>query len=173
LDKWAKLHWRKNFVNFAVRVLNGLIPEMKPSYPQTEIIEQVFKGLDKAYHTEVLAGRFDDISFQTIANLKDRNFQRLLQLSQKLLIYFSEDDRYYRQWLGLAMLLVRRELDIWLETLSREEFEALVFAQWQFDMRGAVTEEYFNAHKEDFLNIVLANFLMNLIKKDLTEVKKS
>jgi hypothetical protein len=166
LDKWGKLHWRKNFLNFAVRILNSLMPELKPSYPQTEIIEKVFKQMNNVYETEVIAGRFDDVPFQTVVNLKDRNFQRLLQLSRKLLIYFSEDDRYYKQWLGLAMLLVRQEVSKFIQTLSFEEFQVLVFIQWQLDMRGAVSEEYFNAHKEDFLNMVLANFLMNLVKTE-------
>ncbi|MGA3192473.1 MAG: hypothetical protein ABSD73_08180 [Candidatus Bathyarchaeia archaeon] len=166
MDKWAKLHWRKNFVNFAVGILNRLMPELKPSYPQTEIIEHVFQQMNNVYETEVIAGRFDDVPFQTIADLKDRNFQRLLQLSRKLLVYFSEDDRYYRQWLGLAMLLVRKEVSKFLETLSLEEFLALVFAQWHFDLRGAIPEEHFSAHKEDFLNMVLANFLMNLVKPE-------
>jgi hypothetical protein len=149
------------------------MPEMKPTYPQTVIVQKVFDQLDEAYETEVRAGRFDDMPYQTLDGLKDRNFQRLLQLSRKLLVYFSEDDRYYRQWLGLAMLLVRKELGHRLETLSFEECRWLVFSQWHFDLRGAVSEEYFNAHREDFLNMVLANFLMNLIKKDLTEVKKA
>lgn len=142
------------------------MPKLKPSYPQTQMIEHVFQELNNAYETEVLAGRFDDVPYQTLVNLRDRNFQRLLQLSQKLLVYFSEDDRYYRQWLGLAMLLVRKEVSAFFEALSFEEFQALVFIQWQFDIRGAVPEEYFNAHKEDFLNIVLANFLMNLVKTE-------
>jgi len=149
-----------------VRVLNGIIPEVKPTYPQTQMIEHVFQKLNNAYEAEVHAGRFDDVPWQKISALKDRNFQRLLQLSQKLLVYFSEDDRYYRQWLGAAMLLVRKKLNIWLETLSFEEFQALVWDQWQFDTRGAVPREYFDAHKEDFLNMVLANFLMNLIKPE-------
>ncbi|MGB8780549.1 MAG: hypothetical protein WCD81_07870 [Candidatus Bathyarchaeia archaeon] len=163
MDKWKKLHWRKNFLNFAVRVLNRLIPEIASTYPQTEMLDSVFCQLTSAYETEVSAGRFDDIAYQTLAGLKDRNFQRLLQLSRKLLIYFSEEDRYYRQWLGATMLLVKKEVDFWLKNLRFEEFQELVWDQWQFDMKGAVPEEYFNAHKEDFLNIVLANFLMNLV----------
>jgi hypothetical protein len=166
LDKWGKLHWRKNFVNFAVSVLNRLMPELKPTYPQTLIVQKVFDQLDKAYETEVIAGRFDDVPYQTLDSLKDRNFQRILQLSRKLLIYFSEDDRYYRQWLGFAMLLVRKELSTWLEFLDLQAFEQLVLDQWQFDVRGAVSEEYFDAHKEDFLNMVLANFLMNLVNSE-------
>lgn len=134
------------------------------------MIDHVFQKLNNAYETEVRAGRFDDVPYQTLNALKDRNFQRLLQLSRKLLVYFSEDDRYYRQWLGLAMLLVVDEVRRARDSLSLEGFERLVWEQWQFDMKGAVPEEYFNAHKEDFLNMVLANFLMNLVKTR-TEVK--
>jgi hypothetical protein len=139
------------------------MPDLKPTHPQTLIIQKVFAKLNRAYKKEVHAGRFDDVPYQTLTNLKDRNFQRLLELSRKLLVYFSEDDRYYRQWLGLAVLLVREEVETQLKTLSFDDFQTLVRKQWQFDMRGAVPLEYFNAHKEDFQNMVLANFLMNLV----------
>lgn len=163
MDKWIKLDLRKKAINRAVRVLNKLIPEVKATYPQTRMIEHVFTKLNRAYRTEAYAGRFDDIPYQTLPNLKDRNFQKLLQLSRKLLVYLSEDDRYYRQWLGLAMLLINDEVKTELEKLSFEDCLTLIKTQWDFDLQGAVPKEYFDAHKEDFLNIVLANFLMNLV----------
>ena len=163
MDKWAKLHWRKRILNLAVRILNKLIPEREAFCPQTQMVSHLFDRLNRAYKQEVAAGRFDDVPWQTLGSLKDRHFQRLLQLSEKLLIYFGEEDRYYRQWLGFAMLIVQDEVKAELRGLSLEVFENLVLSQWQFDMSGAVPMEYFNAHKEDFLNMVLANFLMNLV----------
>lgn len=163
MDKWIKLHLRKKAVNLAVFVLNRLMPEARATYPQTRMVQHVFTKLNRAYRTEAYAGRFDDIPYQTLASLKDRNFQRLLQLAQKLLVYFGEDDRYYRMWLGFAMLLVKGEVNAELEKLSFEDCLTLTKTQWDFDLQGAVPKEYFDAHKEDFLNIVLANFLMNLV----------
>jgi hypothetical protein len=99
-----KMHLTKKFVNLAVLILNRLVPVAKPTYPQTRMIGKVFMRLNKAYRTEVYAGRFDDVPYQTLNGLRDSNFQRLLGLSQKLLVYLGENDRYYRQWLDLAML---------------------------------------------------------------------
>lgn len=151
VDKWIKLHMRKKAINFVVRVLNRLMPDVKATYPQTEMVERVFAKLNKVYGTEVRCGLFDD-----------ENFQRLLKLSEKLLVYFGEDDRYYRQWLGFTMLLVSDEVLSELSKLTFEDFITLTELQWEMNMSGAVPPEYFDAHKRDFLNIVLANYLTNL-----------
>jgi hypothetical protein len=163
MDRWLKLHLTKRFVNLAVRLLNKIIPAVEPTYPQTKILDNVFRKLFKAYKTEVYAGRFDDVPYQSMLKLRDRNFQRLLQLSQKLLVYMSETDRYYRQWLGLAMLLTQAEVEQQLQNLSFPDFLALAESQWDMSFKGAVPHEHFEAHKKEFQYIVLANFLMNLV----------
>jgi hypothetical protein len=85
------------------------------------------------------------------------------RLAEKLLVYLGEDDRYYRQWLGLAFLLMHGEVEKTLEGLSFEDFLTLTKQQWLLDYHGAVSPEYFNSHKIDFLNIVLTDFLLNLV----------
>lgn len=163
MDKLLKLHLRKKAVNLAVRVLSRLMPEVKATYPQTRMVEHVFSKLNRAFKIEAYAGRFDDVPYQTLSGLKDRNFQRLLQLAEKLLVYFGEEDRYYRAWLGLFMLRVGDEVKAELESLSFEDFLVHTLAQWELDLRGAVPKEYFDSHKEEFQNVVLASFLMNLV----------
>jgi len=163
MDRWLKLHLTKRFVNLAVRLLNTLIPAAEPTYPQTKIVDNVFRKLFKAYKTEVYAGRFDDVPYQSMLKLHDRNFQRFLELSEKLLVYMSETDRYYRQWLGLAMLLTQAEVEKQLQNLSFPDFLALAESQWDMSFKGAVPREHFEAHKKEFQYIVLANFLMNLV----------
>jgi hypothetical protein len=162
MNKELKLCLTKKFVNFAVRILDKLIPKAEATHPQTQMIEHMFKKLSRAYRTEVYAGRFDGVPCQTLNNLKDRNFQRFLNLSENLLVYLGENDRYYRQWLGYALLLAEDEVKAELERLSMEDFLRLTKAQWEFDMRGAFPKEYFMIHKQEFLNILLANFLTNL-----------
>jgi hypothetical protein len=163
MDRELKLHLTKKLVNFIVRVLDRLTPSVKAYYPQTRMVEGVFAKLYKAYSTEVYAGRFDSVAYQTLKGLKDKNFLRFLRLTEKLLVYLGEEDRYYRQWLGLAFVLVNDEVKKTLSSLSFEDFLSLTKQQWLLDYRGAVSSEYFNSHREEFLNIVLTDFLVNLV----------
>jgi hypothetical protein len=160
--KLDELALRKRIFNLGVRILNILIPESSASYLQSRMIVNVSEKLNKAFRTEVYCGVFDGVPHQTLALLKDRNFQRFLNLSSKLLLYFSENDRYYRSWLGLFMLLVSNEVDHELAKLSFKDFLALVELQWETNMKEAVPREYFNEHKKEFLNMVLANYLTNI-----------
>ena len=158
-----KLHLTKTFFNIGIRILSKLVPEVRvATYPQTQMIANVSEKLENALKIEVAMGMFDGVKYQTLDRLKDRNFQRLLKLSVKVLLYFSETDRYYRQWLGLFMLLVSNEVDAELEKLSFKDFLALMEIQWEMNMHGAVPKEFFEAHKKEFLTMVLANYLMNL-----------
>jgi len=162
MNRELKMCLTKKFVNLAVRVLNKLVPDAKATYPQTLMTDNMFKRLFKAYQIEAYAGRFDDKPYKQLQELKDKNFMRFLCLSRKILVYLGENDRYYRQWLGYALLLARDEVKAQLERLTMEDFLRLTKAQWDFDMRGAFPKEYFTAHKQEFLNIVLTNFLTNL-----------
>jgi len=162
MNKELKLCLTKKLVNFAVRILDKLVPKAEATYPQTLMTDSMFKRMFKAYQIEAYAGRFDDKPYKQLPELKDKNFMRFLCLSRKILVYLGENDRYYRMWLGYALLLAGDEVKAELERLSMEDFLRLTKAQWEFDMKGAFPKEYFTAHKQEFLNIVLANFLTNL-----------
>jgi hypothetical protein len=157
------LHVTKRFLNIAVRVLDIMVPTAPATYPQTQIVQRVFAKLGRAFRAEVYAGRFDNIPYQTLRRLRDRNFQGFLEFSEKLLVYLSENDRYYRQWLGLALILGKEEIRKLEVDLTYEEFLGLMKKQWEMNLRGAVPAEVFHAHKEDFVNQVLTDFLVNLV----------
>lgn len=162
MHRELKMHLTKKFVNLAVRILSCFIPKAEATFPQTRMTQKVFERFFTAYRTEVHAGRFDGVPWQTIKGLRDKNFMRLLQLSEKLLVYLGENDRYYRQWLGYAFLLATEETGKQLVTLTYGDCLELCRIQWDFNLEGAFPPEYFEAHKGEFLNMVLANFLSNL-----------
>jgi sulfatase maturation enzyme AslB (radical SAM superfamily) len=146
-----------------VHLLTKLVPEAEATYPQTQIVNNVFANLKRAFRTEVYAGRFDDIPYQTLIKLKDRNFQRFLEFSEKLLVYLSENDRYYRQWLGLALILGSKEIQKIKENLTYKEFVDFMQRQWEMNLREAVPQAVFESHREDFVGQVLTDFLVNLV----------
>jgi hypothetical protein len=152
----------KKLVNFAVRIFGWLIPDAKPSYPQTMMTDNVFKRLFEAYRIEAYCGRFDEIPYQQLPDLKDKNFMRLLSLTRRLLVYLGENDRYYRAWLGYAFILVSEEKQKFMESLTYKNCFEQLERQWELDVKGVVPPEHFQAHKDIFSDIVLADFLVNL-----------
>jgi hypothetical protein len=166
LDKWVLLHVRKKLANLAVRILNRLILPRDPLYPQTRLLEDVYRKLFQAYKIEAFCGRFDDVLYQDLSALRDRHFLNILELSRKLLIYLGDTDRYYRQWLGLFFLLIHDAVEDQRKNMYFEELLASARAQWEFDMRGAFGKEHFNENKRIFQEIMLANFLFNLCSKE-------
>jgi hypothetical protein len=166
LDKWVLFHVRKKLVNLAVRILNGLISPRDPQYPQTQLLEDVYRKLFQVHRLEAFCGRFDDVPYQDLSALGDRHFLNILELSGKFLVYLADTDRYYRQWLGLFFLLVHDTVEEQQQSMRFEEFLASAWAQWEFDMRGAFPEEHFNENKRVFQEIMLANNLYNLCSKE-------
>jgi hypothetical protein len=166
LDKWVLLHVRKKLVNPSVRILNRLISARDPQYPQTQLLEDVYRKLFQAYKLEAFCGRFDDLPYQDLSALRDKHFLNILELSRKLLIYLGDTDRYYRQWLGLFFLLIHDFVEEHQQSMLFEEFLTSARAQWEFDMRGAFPKEHFNENKRIFQEIMLANFLFNLCSKE-------
>jgi hypothetical protein len=155
VDRELKMHLVKRFVNLAVRLVYRIIPDVEPSTYQGLMAKKVFACLWNAYKVQVYDAVFDDVSQQTLNHLKDRNFQRLLRLAEKLVLYLGENDRYYRQWLGFAMLKTKDALDSYLK-VSYGEFLEAVKNQWEIDLTGVLPKEFFDAHKRDCVNILFA-----------------
>lgn len=153
-------------MNLAVRILNRALPEQRPQYPQTELLEDVYGKLFQAYRLEAYSGRFDDVPYQMLKTLKDRHFLNILELSRKFLIYLGDTDRYYRQWLGLFFLLIHDAVDAQQQGMQFEEFLTSIRAQWEFDMRGAFGKEHFLENKRAFQELMLANSLYNLCSRE-------
>jgi hypothetical protein len=166
LDKWFKLNLAKKLLNPAVRVLNILIPEREPAYPQTKILARVYADLLHVYKIEAKCGRFDDIPYGTLDTLKDKNFLRFLQLSGKVLTYLGDTDRYYRQWLGLFMLLMHDHIQSFQEGgLISEVALHLINDQWDYGLPedNDFLLGLFSKNKRLATQIVLANQLPNLV----------
>lgn len=170
MDKWVQLHIRKKLLNAAVRILNRLLPEKAAVNPQTQLLEQVYKKLLQAHRIEVYQGRFDDVLYQVLEHLRDRHFLNVLELSKKVLIYLADTDRYYRQWLGLFFLLVHDAVEEQQQSLLFEQFLESARAQWEFDMRGAFTKEFFEAHKRLFQEIQFSNSLYTVCARGYEKI---
>lgn len=156
---------RKKLLNLAIRFLNRLFPDPRPEWPQTVLLEDVYRKLFQAYRIEAYCGRFDDVPYQSMRALKDRHFLNVLELTRKLLIYLGDTDRYYRQWLGLFFLLINDSVEEQRKNLGYQEFLDSAWNQWEFDMHCAFPPEFFEAHKQLFQQIQLANHLFTLCQK--------
>lgn len=163
LDKWVSLHICKKLLNLAVRVLNRLLSSRDPEYPQTRLLEDVYTKLLQAYRVEAYCGRFDDLPYQNLEALKDRHFLNVLELSQKVLIYLGETDRYYRQWLGLFLLVIHDAVDMHAALLTVEEACSQINSQWEYGLSPEVLEILFPMHVRTVQEAVLCNHLHNLV----------
>jgi len=75
----------------------------KPLCPQTQAVVNIYGKFNKTYRLDVFQ--------RTFGNKPDGNFERLLRVSAKILANISEDDPYYRNWVGLALWLSEIELN--------------------------------------------------------------
>ena len=147
-----RLRFLKALVNVPLRVVDRLLPEPQSvEYPQTRMLLCMFQRLEKAYKLDCIQGTF--------GAKPDGNFERLLRTSRKLLSWISEDDRYYRAWVGLAFILAGEEMSCFNEEVP--EVKRLIKEQWCTDLSflpDAVVAE----NKREFLEVALCDYLKNL-----------
>jgi hypothetical protein len=121
-----RLKLLKFLLNVPVRLLDRFLPEREPTFPQTKIIDSMYSRMFQTYRLEVAQGVFKELgNFEG-----DGNFFRFLHVSQKFLTAIGEDDRYYREWLGLLIILAKEEYDCWFKTLTPAEIKYWCRAQW-------------------------------------------
>ena len=161
-----KLHLLKKTVNLCMRLIDKFLPETRPGYPQSVMLEHAFQQFFNAYLLEVYCGRFDDVSGQSLVSLKDRNFQHFLSVARKILLFIGENDRYYRAWIGLAFIAGKEEYEQALRDLTREEFLRSYLEQWELAFH-CIPESHFQLHKSEFLDMMLAAHLPNLLRERL------
>ena len=102
LNREFRLWFLKLLVNWPVRFLDRFLKfPAKTEFPQSKMLLNVYETMMKTYRLDCLQGVFGAVP--------DRNFERLLRVSAKVLVGVSESDRYYRAWLGLAFLLAKEE----------------------------------------------------------------
>ena len=147
-----RLRLLKALVNVPLRVVDRLLPEPQiVEYPQTRMLLRIFKRLEQAYKLDVSQGTF--------GSKPDGNFERFLRVSKKILAVVSEDDRYYRAWVGLAFILASEEMS-WF---NEEAFEVkrLIKEQWCTDL-SFLSDAVVAENKREFLEVALCDYLASL-----------
>lgn len=149
-----RLRLLKALVNVPLRVADRVLPEPpKASFPQTQILLRVYSQLAKAYRLECTQGTF--------GAKPDGNFQRLLRVSLKVLSRIREDDRYYRAWLGLTLLLARSEL-AGLDPRPRF-LKRMIKEQWLMDI-DFLPDAYVSGCSDEFEEMAMCDYLGNLAR---------
>jgi len=147
----------KKLVNVPLWIVDKSIPEpQQVVFPQTQLLLRTYKRMLKVYERDCQQGYFDA--------KPDGNFERFLRVGWKVLSRLSEDDRYYRAWLGLAFVLAHDE--ILHSGYSAKELKSLIRYQWGINIEF-LPDAYVNANREEFLEFVLTNCLSNAV--DLRE----
>jgi hypothetical protein len=154
-----KLRFLKVLVNVPMRVLDKLIkmPD-SANYPQTQMLLRAYAKMAKAYKLDCVNGTF--------GRAPDGNFERLLRVSVKVLACVSENDRYYRAWLGLAFILAQEEMSEFNEEVA--EIKRLIKVQWLDDL-GFLSDQVIIHDRRAFLEIALCDYLGNLARMELSE----
>jgi hypothetical protein len=148
-----KLVFVKAGINVLAFLANKVLPQTNARYPQTQILGRVFQRLREVYRVERRAGR---------RGLEDEHFQHLLDATWKALAFISEEDRYYRQWLGLVYLLIEEELEAERDAVSRDEFVRLAREQWHLNW-SVIGDGVYEAEKARWFPVLLTDFLHNLV----------
>ena len=89
----------------------------------------------------------------------DGNFEHLLSVSMKVLARISEQDKYYRQWLGLLFVSAAYEFEH--IGLSPKQTLAEIGEQWKEDLTF-LSEKHLLSHKREFDGILLTGYLSNI-----------
>ena len=160
MNRELRLRFLKALVNVPLRLADRLLPEAPaPRFPQTQILQRVYSQLAKVYKLECYQGTF---------GIKpDGNFERLLRVSLKILAGISENDRYYRAWLGLTILLVESDLSAMDRTPST--LRRLIREQWLLDFDFLPDEDFLECPGE-FVEVALCDYLGNLARMELSDV---
>jgi hypothetical protein len=163
LDREFRLRFLKLLVNLPVRLLDRFLRfPAKTEFPQSQMLLNTYEKMMKTYQLDCMQGVF--------GVKPDRNFERLLRVSAKVLVGISESDRYYRAWLGLAFVLAREE---YLVQLARSEPADLVFEikrQWLSDL-SFLSEKQIAFDFTGFYEYAICNYLSNLAHRQVTYEK--
>lgn len=158
-----RLKFLKTFLNVPLRLLDRFLPEPNVTYPQTELFDVVYERMFQAYRLEVAQGVFSERD----GRVEDGNFLRVLRVSRKILFRVAEDDRYYREWLGLLAVLCHEEYTDYVKALTLDEIRFWAQCQWGFapPQLGKSFDEWIMERKELFAGQVFAYYLPNLARK--------
>ncbi len=96
--KHLKMHMMKQALNYTVGMTKGLLPETKPTFPITQILDKTFAN---AITMSESLGDWHD----------DKNFPRFVETLRRLLIFIAEEDGYYRGWLEMFLMMLNDNLN--------------------------------------------------------------
>lgn len=135
-----KMHLLKQTINYVTPHVLSLCPNVQAKTPQSKLVLAVWARLEDALRKEASIDARDD-----------KNLNKLLESTKRALVFLCENDKYYRRWLGLLMLLLAEETqkairdfsyDLALLSaprplgLTREQFEQNKAALFQNMMSG-------------------------------------
>jgi hypothetical protein len=147
----------KRFVNVPLRIVDKLLPFPESlEFPQTQMLGRMNARMLKVYRLDCFQGTF--------GKEPDGNFARLLRVGFKVLARISEDDPYYRKWVGLSMLLAADE---WANReKDPQRLKQLIRDQWHMNI-DFLSDELIVANVDDFAEDALCDFLGNLARLEV------
>ena len=147
----------KQLVNVPLGVVDKLLPfPENPEFPQTRMLLQIYAKMMKAYGLDCMQGTF--------GARPDGNFERFLRVAVKILSRISEDDRYYRAWVGLAVLLA--EVEYAAFDRDPQKLKRLIKMQWLLDL-DSIPDEHVTEFVDDFVEMALCDYLGNLARMEV------
>jgi len=153
----------KRLVNYPLRLVDLLLPEpQKVEFPQSRMLEQVYARMFKVYRLDCAQGTFS-VGCDP-RNSPDGNFERLLGVSRKILLRLSEDDPYYRKWVGLCFLLAS---DAWAaREKDPQQLKRWIKEQWNMDI-DCLSDDLVAEYFVDFSEAAYCDFLGNLARMEV------
>jgi len=158
MNRDLRLILLKRLVNIPLRFVDLLLPNEteEVNFPQTRMLHQIYARMFKVYRLDCLQGTF--------GKKPDGNFERLLRVSRKILVRLSEDDPYYRKWVGLGMLLAADE---WAaREKDPQQLKRWIREQWHMNI-DCLPDELIASHIDDFAEDALCDFLGNLARMEV------
>ena len=153
----------KLLVNYPLRLVDLLLPEPAAGeFPQTTMLQQVYARMFKVYRLDCMQGTFSVKCDPR--NSPDGNFERFLRVSRKVLVTLSEDDPYYRKWVGLCFLLAS---DAWAaREKDPQRLKRWIKEQWNMDI-DCLSDELVAEYFADFSEDAYCDFLGNLARMEV------
>ena len=152
----------KKLVNIPLRLVDLLLASESRfvHFPQTQMIQQIYDKMFKVYRLDCIQGTF--------GKHPDGNFERLLKVTRKILVRLSEDDPYYRKWVGLAFLLAAEEWSA--REKDPQQLKLLIKEQWHMNI-DSLPDELIASNVDDFAEDALCDFLGNLARMEAPELE--
>ena len=165
MNRNLRLILLKQLVNIPLRLSDHLLPEPESSkFPQTQMLHQIYQRMFKVYRLDCLQLTFS--KGRDPANPPDGNFERLLKVSFKILSRISEDDPYYRKWVGLFLLLAAQEWES--RPKDPRRLKRLIKEQWHMDI-DCLSDDLILSNVDDFAEDALCDYLGNLARMEVRD----